>query len=83
MALHNLLPLQNRLVIVRHGESEANVAGLISSDPSISCTAHGLTAVGFEQGLLSVIVSLIASILFYCYSIDYIQLARLLNRSDK
>jgi hypothetical protein len=44
-------PLRNRYFVVRHGESEANVAGLISSDPAISTKIHGLTHRGFEQGL--------------------------------
>jgi probable phosphoglycerate mutase len=36
-------------MMVRHGESTANVSGIISSDPAISTVEHGLTARGAEQ----------------------------------
>eukprot|EP00965_Chrysotila_dentata_P034262 1141570-Pleurochrysis_carterae.AAC.2 len=42
-------PLRNRYFGLRHGQSEANVAGIISSDPSIGTTMHGLTALGRLQ----------------------------------
>ncbi len=35
--------------MIRHGESEANVSGVISSDPSISTQIHGLTEHGKVQ----------------------------------
>ena len=43
--------LHNRHVLVRHGESEANVAHLISSDPEIGTKTHGLTPQGRLQVL--------------------------------
>jgi broad specificity phosphatase PhoE len=42
-------PLRHQYVLVRHGESEANVAKLISSEPNLACVQHGLTKTGFEQ----------------------------------
>ncbi len=36
--------------MIRHGESEANVSGIISSNPDISTQIHGLT----EHGRLQV-----------------------------
>lgn len=39
----------NRYIIVRHGQSEANVAKLVSSIYSVSVANHGLTPVGVEQ----------------------------------
>ena len=44
-----LAPLRNRYLCVRHGESEANVAGLVSSDPGVSTLEHGLTPTGLAQ----------------------------------
>lgn len=43
--------LQNRYVLVRHGESEANVARLISSNPEVGTKTHGLTSQGCSQVL--------------------------------
>ncbi|WP_287418378.1 histidine phosphatase family protein [Reinekea sp.] len=40
---------KNHYLIMRHGESEANVAGLIVSDPAIGCTRFGLSAPGRQQ----------------------------------
>lgn len=40
---------QNRYVIVRHGQSEANVSRLVSSIFSVSVANHGLTDLGIEQ----------------------------------
>jgi len=42
-------PLRNRYWAVRHGQSEANAAGVISSDPATGSTIHGLTALGKSQ----------------------------------
>ena len=39
---------------MRHGESEANVAGLIVSDPAIGCTNFGLTEEGRRQVVASI-----------------------------
>lgn len=49
MLLTDLLPLRNKILLVRHGESEANVSGVISSDPALSTVQHGLTDVGRAQ----------------------------------
>lgn len=40
---------RNEYVAVRHGESEANVLHLISSDPTIGVECHGLTSNGRKQ----------------------------------
>ena len=44
----------NHYLIMRHGESEANVAGLIVSDPAIGCTNFGLTDAGRRQVVASI-----------------------------
>ena len=44
----------NHYLIMRHGESEANVAGLIVSDPAIGCTKFGLTEEGRRQVVASI-----------------------------
>jgi len=44
----------NHYLIMRHGESEANVAGLIVSDPAIGCARFGLTDNGRQQVVDSV-----------------------------
>eukprot|EP00455_Lapot_gusevi_P046369 TRINITY_DN6093_c0_g1_i2.p1 TRINITY_DN6093_c0_g1~~TRINITY_DN6093_c0_g1_i2.p1 ORF type:complete len:203 (+),score=15.32 TRINITY_DN6093_c0_g1_i2:142-750(+) len=41
--------LKNRYFILRHGQSLANVQGIISSDPAISTLQHGLSETGFEE----------------------------------
>jgi len=41
--------LKNRYVGLRHGESEANLLGVISSDPLVGSTTHGLTSEGKAQ----------------------------------
>jgi len=38
---------------MRHGQSEANVAGIIVSDPQIGCNQFGLTALGQQQVIKS------------------------------
>ena len=43
------MPLRHRYFICRHGESEANVEGVISSNPDFAVTNHGLSPLGFEQ----------------------------------
>lgn len=40
---------KNTYYIMRHGQSEANVAGLIVSDPAIGCHQYGLTSEGQHQ----------------------------------
>ncbi|HEB27204.1 MAG TPA: histidine phosphatase family protein [Porticoccus sp.] len=41
--------LSNRYFVMRHGQSEANIAGVIASDPNVGCTAYGLTETGKTQ----------------------------------
>ncbi|KAL1514758.1 hypothetical protein AB1Y20_003844 [Prymnesium parvum] len=45
----SLPPLHNRYFALRHGQSEANVEGVISSLPSVGTTKHGLTPLGRIQ----------------------------------
>ncbi|KAL7487067.1 hypothetical protein ACHAW6_012686 [Cyclotella cf. meneghiniana] len=47
--LHRSSPLFNSFYALRHGQSLANVAKIISSDPAISTVEHGLSGVGREQ----------------------------------
>ena len=42
-------PLHHRYVALRHGQSEANVQGIISSEPSVAVVQHGLSASGRAQ----------------------------------
>lgn len=44
---------RNSYLIMRHGQSEANVAGVIVSDPAIGCERFGLTKQGSEQVISS------------------------------
>ena len=46
--------LKNKFYALRHGQSLANVAKIISSDPKISTVEHGLSDVGREQVKASV-----------------------------
>lgn len=41
--------LKNTYFAIRHGQSTANVANVISSDPVVGSTTHELTALGKEQ----------------------------------
>lgn len=41
--------LKNRYIAFRHGHSEANKLGIISSDMSYAVSTHGLTKLGREQ----------------------------------
>ena len=43
------LPLKNRYFAMRHGQSEANAAGIIVSDPANGCPRYGLTPLGRQQ----------------------------------
>jgi broad specificity phosphatase PhoE len=45
---------RNNYLLMRHGESEANVSGVIVSDPKIGCERFGLTALGSQQIMSSV-----------------------------
>ena len=44
-----LPPLRNRYYALRHGQSEANVEGIISSNPAVGTVKHGLTVEGRLQ----------------------------------
>lgn len=46
-------PLKNRYFALRHGQSEANIADIISSDETRGSTIHGLTAEGRRQARAS------------------------------
>ena len=46
--------LRNKFYALRHGQSEANVAKIISSDPKISTVMHGLSNKGVQQVQASV-----------------------------
>lgn len=48
-SLAELRALRHRYVGLRHGESEANVAGLVVSDPAVGVGGYGLTARGRDQ----------------------------------
>ncbi|KAL9182597.1 hypothetical protein ACHAXT_013249 [Thalassiosira profunda] len=48
-AIVNHLGLTNSYHALRHGQSLANVEGIISSDPAVSTVHHGLSEVGKEQ----------------------------------
>lgn len=43
------IKLRNKYYGLRHGESEANLEGIISSDPGRGTKIHGLTATGMTQ----------------------------------
>jgi glucosyl-3-phosphoglycerate phosphatase len=47
-------PMNNKYYILRHGQSEANIAGLLTSDPDICINNYGLTKLGKEQVTASV-----------------------------
>lgn len=47
--LETVQSLHNDYYALRHGQSKANVAGIIMSDPSIACTDYGLSNIGKEQ----------------------------------
>ncbi|CAM9243483.1 unnamed protein product [Laminaria digitata] len=47
--LEALPPLKNRYYALRHGQSVANMEGIISSDPQIGAVSHGLTSNGRAQ----------------------------------
>ena len=45
--------LNNHFVIVRHGESVANIHNLVVTDPDVGCIKYGLTANGKSQAKLA------------------------------
>lgn len=48
-SLKGITSLNNKYFILRHGQSEANVAGLITSDPAQCLSRYGLTEYGAKQ----------------------------------
>lgn len=44
-----MVVFKNTYLIMRHGESEANVADLVVSNPDIGCANYGLTPLGKSQ----------------------------------
>lgn len=46
--------LSNHYWVMRHGQSKANIAGIIASDPKVGCTAYGLTETGKKQAADSI-----------------------------
>ena len=42
-------PSSREYYALRHGQSLANVQGVISSDPRVACREHGLSEAGWEQ----------------------------------
>ncbi|PKF49962.1 histidine phosphatase family protein [Enterovibrio nigricans] len=58
---------KNTYMIMRHGQSEANVADIVVSDPKIGCVNFGLSALGKEQAKQAAIGCRDAQIdLIYC-----------------
>ena len=49
----NFDQLGNDYFAMRHGQSEANVAGIIVSDPAVGLSAYGLSAAGRQQVVAS------------------------------
>lgn len=45
--------MNNTYYLMRHGESQANKANLIISDPEVGCRLYGLTGKGREQARVS------------------------------
>ena len=45
---------RNSYLIMRHGQSEANVAGIVVSDPATGCERFGLTPLGRAQVITSI-----------------------------
>jgi|TARA_B100000809_G_scaffold253052_1_gene288580 probable phosphoglycerate mutase len=50
----NEVSFRNSYLLMRHGESDANVSGVIVSDPKIGCERFGLTDRGSKQIIASV-----------------------------
>lgn len=43
------IPQNLRIFVIRHGQSEANVLHVLSTDPKVNCTSCGLTQLGKQQ----------------------------------
>ncbi|KAL7571240.1 hypothetical protein ACA910_008898 [Epithemia clementina (nom. ined.)] len=43
------VPQQHDYYALRHGQSLANVAGVIASNPQVACSQYGLSELGFQQ----------------------------------
>jgi glucosyl-3-phosphoglycerate phosphatase len=67
------VPTRNRFLGLRHGESEANVAGLIVSDPARGVAAWGLTPRGREQVRASVLACAELGPSTLVYSSDFLR----------
>jgi len=52
-AIGDLLVFKNTYILMRHGQSTANVQGVVSSDPAVGSSIHGLSETGRLQGLFS------------------------------
>jgi probable phosphoglycerate mutase len=44
-----VLRLRCRYLALRHGQSEANVRGIIASNPDVACASYGLSPAGIQQ----------------------------------
>jgi probable phosphoglycerate mutase len=49
--LEDISSLRNDYFALRHGQSMANVAKIIASNPEIACTKYGLSEVGKDQAI--------------------------------
>ena len=47
--LQDIAALRNHFFALRHGQSEANVANIIASNPDIACHRYGLSPIGKKQ----------------------------------
>jgi probable phosphoglycerate mutase len=47
--LYGMQQLSNTYLIMRHGESEANVLKLVVTDPAVGTVSYGLTPTGYDQ----------------------------------
>lgn len=46
---HEKMERRHVVIVVRHGQSEANVADLVVSKPENGCPLYGLTELGHQQ----------------------------------
>ena len=69
----NMQTLSNRYFVMRHGQSEANVAGIIVSSPTVGCDAYGLTETGKQQAAHSINTSLQLKDNIHIYSSDFLR----------
>tara|TARA_R110000822_G_scaffold159476_17_gene299351 strand:+ start:1231 stop:1914 length:684 start_codon:yes stop_codon:yes gene_type:complete len=69
----NMQTLSNRYFVMRHGQSEANVAGIIVSNPAVGCASYGLTETGKQQAAKSISQSLQLEDTIRIYSSDFLR----------